>query len=180
MVLYCTPFSPEKNLRDAYDEYAQLVKDDDWICFIDRDTMFLTADYANIIEENIRLKPDTGLFTCMTNRVGNLSQCHNENVSEIRDPVHHYKIAMDRAQLKRHKLVYTGNPISGLVMVIQKKTWDLIRKKLRDGLLGVDTDMSNALVALGKRVAIMQGLYVYHYYRLHTSIHDKSHLSLQA
>ena len=51
-----------------------------------------------------------------------------------------------------------------LVSVISKKVWNEIRFK--EGLLGVDWDFSQKVLDKGYPIYIMQGLYVFHLYRL--------------
>ncbi len=169
------PTSEDKNLGAAYNECASLVKDPDhWMCFKDRDVMFMTNDYINMIPSAIEKYPDVGLFTCMTNRVGNLLQCYGGKVSEETSLLKHYDLSVEIAK-KGVEIKYTNRVISGLVLIIQKRTWLQIRGA-KDGILGVDNDISKKVMRAGKKVAIMQGLYVLHYYRLKHGQFDKSHL----
>lgn len=149
--------------------------DDDWLCFMDRDICLLSPNTQAIIEENILIHKDAGLLTCLTNRVGNLHQCYNRQISEVSDIKHHYRIAMQREDIHRNSVTFTTGPISGFLMCISKRVWKRL-PELRQGLLGVDTDISRGVLAMGKKIAIMQGVYVFHYYRLHNGIHDKTHL----
>ena len=68
-VYYNIPWSSEKNLGKAYNEFAALVPEDGWICFMDADTMPTTPDYGRIIESIITQHPEVEAFTCATNRV---------------------------------------------------------------------------------------------------------------
>lgn len=179
-IWYFTPCSDRKNLAEAYNLYGSLVKNpDDWIVFQDRDIMYMTPDYFEIIKETIEKNPDYRLFTCMTNRVGNLVQCHDALISENPDLLHHEGIATLRAKENRHEVKSTHLVISGMWMAIQKKTWDRIGGAgTRPGLLGVDNYISRKIIACGMKIGVMQGLYVLHYYRLRTGRLDKSHLKL--
>lgn len=69
-----TPYRKDKNLAKAYNEAiaATNYDEDTWIILTDADTMFIpqVVDYMDIIERAIIRYPDTGLFGCITNRVG--------------------------------------------------------------------------------------------------------------
>lgn len=173
------PASSAKNIGRAYNEYASLVKDpSDWMIFQDRDVMILNHDYFAIISDVIAKYPKVGMFTCLTNRVGNLDQCLGGVISSNPDVKFHFTIATQQAKKFRTDIKYTQKVISGMIMVIQKKTWDAFGGAPEgDGqLLGIDNRIAKRVYSIGKTVAIMQGLYVFHYYRLHNGIKDKSHL----
>lgn len=177
MVWYFLPVSNTKNLAQAYNDYAAKIHNpDDWLVFQDRDVMYLTHDYFEIIEETIKANPQYSMFTCLTNRVGNLQQCYGGEISENADMLFHEEIASRLAREKRTDVENSIKVISGMVMIIQKKTWDLIGGAGSRGLLGVDNFISRKVLNLGKKIGIMQGLYVLHYYRLRNGVRDKSHL----
>ncbi len=170
------PTSQDKNLGKAYNEYAALVKDpEDWICFKDRDVMFLTNDYIDLIPQVIAKNSDIGLFTCLTNRVGNKLQCYQGRISDDPNMKNHHSIAVQLLNKNRMACTYVNKIISGHILIVQKKMWMKIGGA-KDGLLGVDNDISKKIIKLGKSIAIMQGLYVLHFYRLNSGHHDKSHL----
>lgn len=174
MIYYFTPSSTDKNLGMAYNLYAQLLKTDDWMCLQDRDVMFLQEDYLHIIQETVDKHPEVSLFTCLTNRVGNPRQCYKGEISEDPNILNHYDIAKSLGS-QRTDVVYTENVISGHLMLIQKKTWSKIGGA-KNGLLSVDNDISRKVLASGGKIGIMQGLYVFHYYRMKSGRLDKSHL----
>lgn len=178
MIWYFLPVSEKKNLAEAYNQYGSLVKSpDDWLVFQDRDVMYLTHDYFEIIQDTITANPQYSLFTCLTNRVGNLSQCYGNEISENPDILYHEEIASRLARENRTQVKNFHGVISGMVMIIQKKTWDYIGGAgTRPGLLGVDNHISRKIIQAGKKIGIMQGLYVLHYYRLRNGRLDKSHL----
>lgn len=178
MIWYFTPSDEGGSLAKAYDKYAALVTDqNDWMVFQDRDVMYLTPDYFKIIKETIKENPKVSLFTCITNRVGNVLQQYNGECSDNPDMLYHEEIASKVAKENRTQVVLTNHVISGMVMIIQKKVWDLIGGAgNRPGILGVDNAISRKIINAGMKVGIMQGLYVLHYYRLKTGRHDKTHL----
>jgi GT2 family glycosyltransferase len=64
--------------------------------------------------------------------------------------------------------------ISGVMMIIQKKTWRAF--PFCDGLLGVDNDISKRLLDAGKEVRLIESIYLLHYYRLAEGRTYKKHL----
>ena len=66
------PKEQSENLGWAYRKFMSMVDDEnDWVCFLDHDAMFTTHTWFSQLEDIINKHNDYGLFTCMTNRVGN-------------------------------------------------------------------------------------------------------------
>ncbi|HSW67007.1 MAG TPA: hypothetical protein VLH16_00340 [Bacteroidales bacterium] len=174
-VYYFTPYATDRNLGAAYNEYMELLpNDDDWACFMDGDTMFLIPDWGDIIKEAVERYPDTGMFTCYTNRVNNPQQLYRGTFSENGDMRAHRNIAIACREIYRNRTMPLTRTISGTMMVIQNKTWKEF--PFSDGLLGVDNDISRRLLKAGKTVRLIQGVYLLHYYRLNEGRHSISHL----
>jgi len=174
-IYYFKPFALDKNLGKEYNRYMELLpNDDDYACFIDADTMFLCPDYGVQIYNTIIKYPNAGMFTCTTNRVGNVSQLYESHMSEISDIKHHKRLS--RAIWNRYKTncQVLKAPISGVMMVIQKKIW--ARFQFSKGLLGVDNDISKRIINAGLPIYLMRGIYIFHYYRLIEGAKFKKHL----
>lgn len=183
MIHYFKPYDISKNLGACYNYYCNLVpNDDDWIVLMDGDTCFLTPDYGHLIQKAIKLYPEVGLFTCYTNRIGNLEQAFNGRISE--DPnIANHVIKAKSLSIKEPSLKYLNNVISGHFMLFQKKTWrevngfpEVSRRPNRPNLLGVDNRFSNRILKSGKKIALIENLYVFHVYRLLQGVRNKSHL----
>lgn len=178
MIYYFKPFSSEKNLGKAYNHYMSLLPNDsDWGCLLDGDTMFLTPNYGNQLEIIINKYPNTGIFTCVTNRVGNLEQCYQNKISENSDILYHKQIA-DKLQKENFDKVKVLNKIiSGHLMLIQKKTWNNIQfDEIPNKLLSIDNHFSYNILKSNKEILLMEGVYLFHYYRFLQGVKDKSHL----
>lgn len=145
--------------------------------FMDGDMMFLNSNFGHIIQDYIDSYPDA-VLTCKTNRTHRLSesqrdnQCNSENVWEC---LTHAKNLSDRSVS-----IATG-PLSMLLMVIPKKVWEQhnfteVNKYRPDetNMLGVDNDWTNRIRAACVPVYVMNGLFMYHQYRLLTG--EKTHL----
>lgn len=169
------------DIGKAYNNYIRLLPNpEDWACILDLDTMFLTPDVGHQIENIIKQHPDTGLFTCITNRVGNLNQCLNGVISEDPSLLNLRRIALQVQQEKRNSVKEINEVISGMMMCIQKKTWQEIGE-FPEGraILGVDNLISKKILAHQKKILIMEGVYLIHFYRMDTGKHDKSHLAVR-
>jgi GT2 family glycosyltransferase len=174
-VYYFTPYATDKNLGAAYNEYMQLLpNDDDWACFLDGDVMFLIPDWGDVIHQAIEKHPDTGMFTCYTNRVNNPQQLYRGSFNENGDIRAHRNIAIACREINRCRAIPLTRVISGMMMIIQKKTWKEFR--FTDGLLKVDTDISRRLLKSGKPVRLIQGIYLLHYYRMNEGRKYTEHL----
>lgn len=178
-----TPFAPDKNLARAYNEFCDLMPDGDWICLTDADTMWIPSavDYHDLMQKAIAEYPDTGLFGCMTNRVGKLYQCHNNIISKSADLLYHESVMIERAERYGHQCEEVSH-ISGFMMLFPKNVWKEVGgfdekhiDKQGKVMLEVDNTFS-FMIGIKRPVRVIQGLHIIHYYRLKQGIFDKSHL----
>lgn len=166
-IYYGSPYSLEKSIGKAYNDYMKMLPDDtDWMCFVDGDVMFLTRDYGHQLQAYIYKYPNTGMFTCYTNRVGNMRQCYKGEFSENPDILHHTKIAMHLQENHRMDVKPMRKVISGHLMMIQKKVWKRIPFVDNGKILAVDNNISRRLLQAKYKILLMQGVYVFHYYRM--------------
>lgn len=176
-VYFFKPYSLGKNLGKAYNQYmALLPNDEDWGCLLDGDTCFLTPNYGHQISYIVNKHPEVGMFTCLTNRVGNLPQCFRNQISADPDIRVHKRIAHQLQLENYEKVSELKGSISGLMMLIQKKTWKEF-PFANSGIIGVDNDISRRLLKANKKVMLMEGIYMFHYYRLLEGRSFKDHLS---
>jgi cellulose synthase/poly-beta-1,6-N-acetylglucosamine synthase-like glycosyltransferase len=164
-IYYSTPFSIDKNIGGAYNEFCKIVpNDEDWIVITDADSMFLTPDYGVIIHKAIQTHGnDFGLIGCYTNRLRKTHQLHNGTFSNDHDIRHHVKIAMEY-MCKDGIEDITPLNIAGVFMAFQKKTWKLVGGFLENSIVA-DTFFSQQVVSKGLKLGLIRGLYVYHWYR---------------
>lgn len=172
-----TPYAEDKNLGRVYNEAFAGVADDDWVCLIDYDVVFLTPDAIRIMYEYARSFPETGLFTCFTNRIHPLAgdQLLDGQVSENTCMKYHQERAYNQ---KRFGITVTElkHQISGFLMLISKKTWNEIKFAETGQCLGIDNDFSQRVLDAGKKIYRMDSVYVWHSYRLQNGITNKDHL----
>ena len=176
-IWYFTPYALDGNLGKAYNEYCELIKDEeDWVCFVDGDVAFLNSYWGKHFEDLVDKYPDVGIITTYTNRVGCLEQCYEGKISEESDIVKHKNIA--EFCLNNYLNVKEINHvISGHVMLFKKKTWieakgfpetlrDKDLNKYSKNMATVDNRFSRRVLNLGKKILLAKGVYVFHYYRL--------------
>jgi hypothetical protein len=141
---------------------------------MDGDVMFLTPNWGTIIEEYVALYPDA-VLTCRTNRIHHLSkQLDKMQFGHQVDIV--INNAMCRSALRTVTPIIPGEGMSGFLMVVPIALWQQIPFKEGIGCLGVDSQFRIDLHNAGKEILIMDGLLVWHTYRLATDVNDKTHL----
>lgn len=170
------PFATDKDLGKAYNEACAMVPDGDWICILDHDVMFLTPDAINIMYGYVERNPDVGLLTCYANRIHQSSpQLFDRGMMHITDISYHINVAEKQKQ-HLYEVTEVDKNISGFLMLFSKETWKQFPFKEGAGCLGIDTAFWQSLVSAGKKILRMDGLYVFHTYRLQNGIQNKDHL----
>lgn len=176
MIHVKTPFDLDKNLGRAYNKAFEGIQETDWVCLIDHDVMFLTPDAIGLMHEYVRSFPETGIFTCYTNRIHPLAadQLLDGKINENTCVKYHTERAYNQ---KRFGITVTeiNHMISGFLMLISKRTWNELKFPETMKCLGVDNFYSQAVLDAGKKIYRMESLYVWHTYRIN-DIKDKSHL----
>jgi len=175
MILDCQPYSIDKNLGKAYNDVMALLPTGSHACFRDGDTCWLTPDYGVILAEYVRLYPNA-ILTCFTNRINEKSEQQLPTVRDITDFTTHLEIA-EKQKEKTYSVTPMHGFISGFCMVVPKSVWEVTKftevqafeGRGPHNLLGVDNDFTNRARAAGVPVLRMDGLYIFHTYRLLTN-----------
>lgn len=178
MVHLVHPFRQDKNLGKAYNEAFRNCPDGDWLCLMDWDVLLLTYDAVRLMTEYTEEYPDTGIFTCYTNRLhaGAKDQLFNGTVSENTDIRHHIKLAEEIKNHTVNEVSEINHHISGMLMLVSKETWKQIQFSEDKKCLGVDNEYSDKVLQAGKKILRMNMIYVFHIYRLIQGVRDKTHL----
>jgi len=174
MIHTCIAYAPQEvdmNIGRVCNGLMERISDDDWACFIDHDSMMTTHDWYKLLERTVRSIEDEdlpiGLITAVTNRIGNAEQVVFDKTSqEAQNHDMHFHRRVGRKLMLEHasSLREAKSPVSGVVMLTPKRVW---RKcgGFKDGFLGVDNDYDMKVRRAGFKTCIMDGLYVYHWYR---------------
>lgn len=171
------PYSLEKNIGKKYNEEFVTCPDGDALAFMDGDMMFLNKDFGHILNWYANSYPND-VLTCCTNRTHSLSKGQQSWVKTT-DVLELLKYA-DKLKEDRSVIPIHG-PVSMLLTVIPKHIWQRFPftevntyRPNETNMLGVDNDFTNRIRAAGIRVLRMNGLIMYHQYRLLTN--SKEHL----
>jgi len=179
MIYYSVPFDAAKNIGAYYNAFMRLLPtDDDFACFIDRDAMFTTPNYGVQIQEIVKQNHDCGLFTAVASRIGcNYQRAGNWETDDMNE---HMRIGAGIQQ--QHRLTTTDitvdaetNPLGGVLILIRKSTWKKAGGFPESGMLGIDNSIHRSVAATGEKVLLMNGVYLYHWYR-GGNVRDKKHL----
>jgi hypothetical protein len=182
MIYFFTPYSFEKKLFEAYDAYMNLVPgDNDWVCFLDGDTFFFENNFGHQIREYTERYPEAGMFTSYASRSSYSFMVPKDTRQESDSIKYHRDRSAEIYKSLHGQIKEINDHIAGHLMCLKKKTWKLIRPqllKVLDGanLLGVDTQISNAIRSQGKKILLMRGIYLFHYYRFVEGKSYKKHL----
>lgn len=184
MIHFAKPYDSEKNYLDAINrEMDKIQNPKDWLCILDGDTMFLQPDFGHQLEDYVRKYPGTGMFVSYASRCSYGYQVP-DGVDQDNPSIIYHKMKADQIRDRyQGKAKVINTRISGHLMLLQKITWDELypvihsRVKIRGKkILGVDTQISWAIIKSGRKIRLMQGVYLLHYCRLLEGKHIKTHL----
>lgn len=181
MIYYFIPYALDKKLVHAIDAYMKIIDYNDWACIMDGDTAFLRSDFGREIENYVQMYPDTGMFTCYASRCHYIEQVRRGTDMQSDSILYHKKQADAIHKELQGKVKIIERKIAGHMMIIKKTTWLQIREQVltsakRKSILGVDTKISNAILAKGLKIRLMRGIYLFHYMRLMEGAGYKGHL----
>ena len=171
MIYYSSPYTTDKNIGKFYNQFLEILpSNEDWACFIDGDTLFTTYDYGYLIEKVVAENPSVDCFTAYTNRVACEWQIAPNVDKETDDIKYHRKFGEDlKSSYRTSVMDVTDKPrnsvLSGFFILLKKQSWIDIGRFKETGMLGVDNDLHWKLQDCGKKLMLMQGLYLYHWYR---------------
>lgn len=151
------------NLGGALNDFmARRVFDGEWAIFWDHDSIpGLTRQWVEVVTEAIEFKPDAGAFVAVTNRIDAFWQRAQEADIDNHDVGYHTKIAHER--LKRRTLldITETKGFGGVCFAVSKEAWK-DAGGFADGVLCVDHSLFFGLKRAGRRVYLLENLYVYH------------------
>ena len=179
MIYTNVPYCPKelgKDLGKSYNMFMERLQDDDWACFLDHDAMFTTKNWYHQLEDIIEKFPDIGLFSCLTNRIANPMQ-KPHGIDQHNHDIQYHRNIGKTLQSQYYDTVHVEDKLhgwlmSGVIILISKRTWKRVGG-FKSGFLGVDNDMHEKCIDNDIKIGIMNGVYVYHWYR---GDGDMSHL----
>lgn len=156
----------DKQLAKYYNSVMDMYPDEDYVCFSDADSMYTSNDIGHKLKSIVEANPDYGLLTCVTNRVGCPYQLvqnmwWDERINE------HWRVGEFLWQEYGTDVydITTLQPLSGVLMLINVGAFKQTGGFSGKGMLGVDNSIHRTFAAHGKKVGLMRGIYLIHYYR---------------
>lgn len=174
MIYFREVWARDKNIGAVYNHEMNLIpKNEDWCCFKDGDATWTTKFWGNQIEDICTKHHEVGMFTAMTNRVNNRQQLYGRAISDDYNMKNHWVIGelLEHRFGDRVEVMKKNSPVSGVVMIVQKSTWNRVKFREKPKLAGVDNAMHYDLLEAGFTVKLMRGVYIFHKYDS-----DRSHL----
>jgi GT2 family glycosyltransferase len=162
LILAMTPFAEDLNLGRAYNEAMALLPDDAWACFLDHDMMLTTPHWHAQLQEAVAFLPDAGAFTACTNRIASSWQKAPEADSKSNDIAYHRQVGEARRSRRSLLDITCSKGFGGVLTLLSKAAWREAGG-YADGMYCVDHSLFFRLVARGRRVFMLDGLYVYHF-----------------
>ena len=167
-IFYSIGWDSSKNIGKYYNSFMKLLADDDYACFLDGDAMFTTKFFGKQLEEIVQKYPECGLFTCVASRMGCIWQRAGDPISD--DMTVHRLIGRILSETKYDEITDVSNVdkmhvLSGVLILISKKVWKKLGGFKEDGILGVDNDIHWMAQVYNEKVYLMNGVYLYHWYR---------------
>ncbi len=173
------PFSLEKRLGKAYDDAcSQVPNDDDWILILDHDVLLsLIPETIQNIYGYVERYPATDLFTCYSNRnhPAMKDQLLNGELSRDTNITTHINLAI-KQQDQLFSVTRIEHLFAGFFMLFKKSLWNEIKFDIDRKCIGIDTTFAKEVQRKKKLVLRMDGVYVWHSYRLINGIHNTQHL----
>jgi hypothetical protein len=166
-VFYVLPWDSNKNIGKYLNEVMSKLDDDDWLCIMDCDTIHTTTYFGKYIEDVIDNNPEYSLFTCYTNRIACTWQISPNSDWDSDDMVYHRNLGEKLWNENKTKVIDVTNNslLSGILMLLNKRTWVTMGKFEENMLHGFDNNVHTKVKNSGLKVGLMTGIYVYHWYR---------------
>jgi hypothetical protein len=163
-IWYSNPYSVDKNFGGAINAFCSIVpNDEDWIVIQDGDMLYPRSDWGTVVYDTLKTCPaDFGLIGCYTNRLKGTHQLYKGKFSEDHNVLNHHKIST-LEEFNTVKVSETSS-VAGVFMAFKKKTWKRCGG-FAENVHTFDTDFNQRVKAVGLKVGLMKGLYVYHFYR---------------
>lgn len=156
------PFALDRNFGRACNETLATLPAGSWAAIIDHDCMFTTPHWFAQMHEAIAAVPDAGAFAVVTNRIAAPWQKAAEGVIAGDDIHAHRKIGEARRHSHRTLLDITETKgFGGVVTLLSRDAWAQT-PGYADGLFCIDHSIFFRLKDAGRRVYLIEGLYVYH------------------
>lgn len=166
MIHYIQPYTTDKNIGRAYNEAISLLPEDCWVGLIDHDAMFLRPDSKAQIDNIIREQGDKwAVLGVVTNRLAGTHQLYQNRFNDSGDIREHLAIADQCHNDHYGEVIPTNINLAGLCMLFRKSTWEVVGG-FKENSIRLDSEFTDSVQAIGGKLGIMKGVYMFHLYRM--------------
>lgn len=177
-IFYISPYDRNSppNIGGAINKMIRktLSSPDDWFVLQDYDCMFLLPDSKSQLEQILwRTKYD--ILGPRMNRLGNDYQLSPGMFDEtdIRKHIALATYLSDEYWLKVKK--FSGGPLAAACLCFKRSTWERLGG-FDEHSLAFDTLFCHRAELAGMKLGIMEGIYIWHTYRLSKAVNNIDHL----
>ena len=155
------PFARDLNLGRACNEAMERVPDGGWGVLMDHDIHLTTPYWFAQIEEAIACRPDAGAFCVVTNRIASPWQQAPEGIAAGDSLEAHYRVGEGRRARRTLTDITCTKGYGGVLQAVSKAAWREAGG-YADGMYCVDHSIFFRMKAAGRRIYMIDGLYVLH------------------
>lgn len=177
-VHYISPYRADKNIGKAINDAVSAIdyNNYDFIVHLDHDCMFLLPDTKAQVERILQSTP-YDVLSCMTNRIRSKEQLVGGYFNPDDHIRNHIEIA-EQVRLSAGDLVIDAKGVMAAFMLcFRVSAWEKVGGFV-EGPVNFDTVFCGTVRAVGLRIGLMRGVYVFHAYRIMSKIplQDVTHL----
>jgi len=160
-------FEPGRKLALAYNRAMESTTAE-WVLFLDQDLYLANPRWYQMSLDAVKslCNEKVGWITAKTNRIGNKRQLHT--VEDDSDDLNqHIEIASELYKKRGNDIAKVGGNLSGFFILTNKTAWKSVGgfKDQGKGLSAIDKTYSKDLQTNGFGLYVMEGLYLYHFYK---------------
>lgn len=164
---YIQPYSIDKNIGLAINEAVKAINyaPDDWFILTDHDMMWLLPDSKAQVEQILH-GTDYDILGCMTNRIRSTEQLVNNQFIENDNVRTHIRMATRCRENFGDRIKGATGVVAAFMLCFRVSVWEKVGGFVENSIT-FDWHFNNeARKIAGAKVGIMQGVYVFHSYRL--------------
>jgi len=182
-IFYINPYSLTLEYGKELNKHIECFPKKSWIVVTDHDVQFLTPNAGRLISNAIVKYPDTSIFTCQVNRLGQAKRCHNMEISDNDQIKHHTNIAIDLERKLGYECEEVDGHLAGFFWCFPRRVWEdnkfdnlkIVDKTQTDHLQSFDVRWTNKIQGAKRMIT---GLYVFHAYRINKHLWETDHLEI--
>ena len=156
------PYADDRNLGRACNECMALLSEDGWGVLLDHDAVFTTPEWHRQLTAAITQYPE-GCFTVKTNRARYPYKVRAIGQNN-HDMAYHRQVGKEMLANQTLTDVTDEREPNGMCIILSKQAWREVGG-FAEGMHYVDRLMWMALKLTGRRIYLVEGVYMYHWHR---------------